>query len=85
MSNHHIPGDYMEQENEWDRDTLLDPAWEKQQKKVGQLCARILRLLFYRLRSLVPFVNHLVQCRRRPRWAKVLYVSAPLADAPQLI
>jgi len=30
-----IPGDYMEQENEWDRDTLLDPAWERQQKKVG--------------------------------------------------
>lgn len=28
-----IPGDYMEQENEWDRDTLLDPAWERQQKK----------------------------------------------------
>lgn len=35
MSNggHRIPGDYMEQENEWDRDTLLDPAWERQQKK----------------------------------------------------
>lgn len=27
---------YMEQENDWDRDLLLDPAWEKQQRKVGE-------------------------------------------------
>lgn len=26
---------YMEQENDWDRDMLLDPAWEKQQRKVS--------------------------------------------------
>ena len=26
--------DYTQQEEEWDRDALLDPAWEKQQKKV---------------------------------------------------
>ncbi|XP_003370822.1 alpha-actinin, sarcomeric [Trichinella spiralis] len=26
--------DYMQQEEEWDREGLLDPAWEKQQKKV---------------------------------------------------
>jgi len=26
--------DYMEQEEEWEREGLLDPAWEKQQKKV---------------------------------------------------
>lgn len=25
----------MEQENDWDRDLLLDPAWEKQQRKVS--------------------------------------------------
>lgn len=25
---------YMIQEDEWDRDLLLDPAWEKQQRKV---------------------------------------------------
>ncbi|XP_078392586.1 alpha-actinin-2-like [Cetorhinus maximus] len=24
---------YMEQEDDWDRDLLLDPAWEKQQRK----------------------------------------------------
>lgn len=29
------PPVYMEQENDWDRDLLLDPAWEKQQRKVG--------------------------------------------------
>ena len=27
--------EYMLQEDEWDRDMLLDPAWEKQQRKVG--------------------------------------------------
>uniref|UniRef100_A0AAV2J5T9 Uncharacterized protein n=1 Tax=Knipowitschia caucasica TaxID=637954 RepID=A0AAV2J5T9_KNICA len=26
---------YMEQENDWDRDLLLDPAWERQQRKRG--------------------------------------------------
>ena len=26
--------EYMLQEDEWDRDLLLDPAWEKQQRKV---------------------------------------------------
>uniref|UniRef100_A0A1I7XGM0 Calponin-homology (CH) domain-containing protein n=1 Tax=Heterorhabditis bacteriophora TaxID=37862 RepID=A0A1I7XGM0_HETBA len=30
----HQPGyDYTQQEEEWDREGLLDPAWEKQQKK----------------------------------------------------
>lgn len=28
--------EYMIQEEEWDRDMLLDPAWEKQQRKVSQ-------------------------------------------------
>ena len=27
---------YMEQEDEWEREGLLDPAWEKQQKKVSR-------------------------------------------------
>lgn len=27
---------YMMQEDEWDRDMLLDPAWEQQQRKVSQ-------------------------------------------------
>lgn len=26
--------EYMIQEEEWDRDMLLDPAWEQQQRKV---------------------------------------------------
>lgn len=29
---------YMEQEEEWEREGLLDPAWEKQQKKVSVVC-----------------------------------------------
>ncbi|CAG0881847.1 unnamed protein product [Cyprideis torosa] len=28
-----LNGEYMEQEEEWEREALLDPAWEKQQKK----------------------------------------------------
>lgn len=28
---------YMDQEEEWEREGLLDPAWEKQQKKVSFL------------------------------------------------
>ena len=28
------PDGYMEQEEEWEREGLLDPAWEKQQRKV---------------------------------------------------
>ncbi|KAJ9586207.1 hypothetical protein L9F63_020147, partial [Diploptera punctata] len=31
---------YMEQEEEWEREGLLDPAWEKQQKKV---CLHLLK------------------------------------------
>ena len=27
---------YMEQDEEWEREGLLDPAWEKQQRKVSQ-------------------------------------------------
>lgn len=34
--------DYMHQEDDWDRDLLLDPAWEKQQRKVRltSFCSR---------------------------------------------
>lgn len=31
--NNVIDGNYMEQEEEWERNGLLDPAWEKQQRK----------------------------------------------------
>lgn len=42
MENGDYPGqydevNYMEQEEEWEREGLLDPAWEKQQKKVSDL------------------------------------------------
>lgn len=41
MMDNGYPGDYgvdyMEQEEEWEREGLLDPAWEKQQKKVSFL------------------------------------------------
>ena len=28
---------YMQQEEEWEREGLLDPLWEKQQKKVNSI------------------------------------------------
>lgn len=31
---------YMMQEDEWDRDMLLDPAWEQQQRKVSNFCQK---------------------------------------------
>uniref|UniRef100_A0A2R8ZHU0 Actinin alpha 3 n=1 Tax=Pan paniscus TaxID=9597 RepID=A0A2R8ZHU0_PANPA len=33
-------GEYMEQEEDWDRDLLLDPAWEKQQRKENESSER---------------------------------------------
>lgn len=35
----HYSDGYMEQEEEWEREGLLDPAWEKQQKKVSVFCS----------------------------------------------
>lgn len=37
-------GAYMEQEEEWEREGLLDPAWEKQQKKVSGVVGPEVRL-----------------------------------------
>ena len=40
-------GGYMEQDEEWEREGLLDPAWEKQQRKVTkQKYYVILRKIF---------------------------------------
>lgn len=36
---------YMEPEEEWEREGLLDPAWEKQQKKVPLTCSLLIKLL----------------------------------------
>lgn len=33
--------EYMMQEEEWDRDMLLDPAWEQQQRKVSDSLVKI--------------------------------------------
>ena len=35
MGDHNNDGGYMEQDEEWEREGLLDPAWEKQQRKVS--------------------------------------------------
>lgn len=38
---------YMEQEEEWEREGLLDPAWEKQQKKVSCISFQYQVQFFY--------------------------------------
>nr|ACO14058.1 Alpha-actinin-1 [Esox lucius] len=38
---------YMHQEDDWDRDMLLDPAWEKQQRKVNTFYHLICLRLFW--------------------------------------
>jgi hypothetical protein len=43
-----VNGVYMEQEEEWEREGLLDPAWEKQQRKVRyQIPFAILFFFFF--------------------------------------
>ena len=37
---------YMEQEEEWEREGLLDPAWEKQQRKVSFLNINLYKIIF---------------------------------------
>ena len=44
--------DYMEQEEEWEREGLLDPAWEKQQRKVS--------FFFLREINFTKFYNQLI-------------------------
>lgn len=43
IENHYSDG-YMEPEEEWEREGLLDPAWEKQQKKVRNLSTCVLQV-----------------------------------------
>lgn len=49
MNNHSNDIDYsngyMEPEEEWEREGLLDPAWEKQQKKVNGYLFSIIILI----------------------------------------
>ena len=45
--------DPREQDEEWEREGLLDPAWEKQQRKVSQT------IIDYMPRTSFPFYNNL--------------------------
>lgn len=51
--------DYMPQEDDWDRDLLLDPAWEKQQRKVRRREAASAR-------QALPFRSPALRCDPRP-------------------
>ena len=45
---------YVDEEEEWDREGLLDPAWEKQQKKVCKLMPDVFGVCrFYFVRSIL--------------------------------
>jgi hypothetical protein len=43
----------MEQEEEWEREGLLDPAWEKQQKKVSRALMSSFASFFLKISSSV--------------------------------
>lgn len=51
----HYGDGYMEPEEEWEREGLLDPAWEKQQKKVRHLLLLTMRFVI---------LTHRKQCTR---------------------
>lgn len=65
---------YMAPEEEWEREGLLDPAWEKQQKKVSEcVYYHIVQILllspsFLTLFSLSTFLRHLMA--RGHFWAR---------------
>ena len=46
-------GLYMQQDEEWEREGLLDPAWEKQQRKVPPRCAVLHRCAAVQSRRIV--------------------------------
>lgn len=56
-------GEYMEQEEDWDRDLLLDPAWEKQQRKVS---AHLFPKAKLRLRGQAVIPGYLGNSRTEP-------------------
>ena len=37
----------LQQEEEWNREGVLDPAWERQQRKVGMLFVSVYVLLWF--------------------------------------
>lgn len=68
---------YMEQEEEWEREGLLDPAWEKQQKKVSSQFTPHLPQLF----SLSPsYISLIVLSESKPsvKWIESLETLRPL-------
>lgn len=74
---YHPPGyDYTQQEEEWDREGLLDPAWEKQQKKVCVNFEQRRAKPISDLHCLVQFSPekgwyfHRSHRRRLPQWAQ---------------
>lgn len=55
--------EYMLQEDEWDRDMLLDPAWEQQQRKVSRKSSEITQLNLNKVGYIeVETRRHLCQC-----------------------
>lgn len=53
------PDGYMEQEEEWEREGLLDPAWEKQQRKVCLLDDYLFNQIVLELKRCIKASNDL--------------------------
>lgn len=43
---------YMQQEEEWEREGLLDPLWEKQQRKVNKLFLIVAGIIFRKFKNI---------------------------------
>ena len=60
MGEHNNMGDngYMEQDEEWEREGLLDPAWEKQQRKVSRvMCTKPKMFTYPKLQANLQSLN----------------------------
>lgn len=74
---------YMEPEEEWEREGLLDPAWEKQQKKVSPLISLLFpsaSLLFLSLVFYLSLWELSIRVSRRIEYRDVTRLPASIRD-----
>lgn len=66
---------YMAPEEEWEREGLLDPAWEKQQKKVSEVLSEGSKIFFFFFLSYFEHDRRFEICKARGLSYKTLLHS----------